>query len=60
MPPNDFVNVPIIISMSAVSTPHFSATPRPVAPSAPMECASSTYTYLKYIQSEHTCNPQSS
>ena len=39
--PNDFLNLPIMMLMSAVSTPKYSHTPRPVGPSAPMEWASS-------------------
>ena len=34
--PKLFVNVPIIISISLVSTPKYSATPRPLWPRAPM------------------------
>ena len=47
--PKDLVNVPIITSMSLGSTPSSSHTPRPVAPTAPMECASSSHTYAPYI-----------
>ena len=47
--PNDFVKVPIMTVMSFVSTPSSSHTPRPVGPTAPMECASSKYTCAPYI-----------
>lgn len=43
--PNDLVNVPIMTSTSAGSTPVCSHAPRPVRPSAPMLCASSRYKY---------------
>mmetsp|Transcript_5026 Transcript_5026/g.20143 ORF Transcript_5026/g.20143 Transcript_5026/m.20143 type:complete len:214 (-) Transcript_5026:1021-1662(-) len=46
--PKDLVKVPIMTSMSAGSTPSSSHTPRPVAPTAPMECASSSHTYAPY------------
>lgn len=40
--PKDLEKVPINISISFVSTPVYSHTPRPVSPKAPMLCASST------------------
>ena len=43
MPPKLLVNVPMRMSTSAGSTPQCSHAPRPVAPSAPIECASSRY-----------------
>ena len=41
--PNDLVKVPMSTSTSCGSQPQYSTTPRPCAPSAPIECASSTH-----------------
>mmetsp|Transcript_8103 Transcript_8103/g.25439 ORF Transcript_8103/g.25439 Transcript_8103/m.25439 type:complete len:208 (-) Transcript_8103:384-1007(-) len=49
MAPNDLVKVPIMMSISRGLTPQCSHTPRPVRPTAPIECASSRYTYALYF-----------